>query len=80
MMNVKVWNMPTSASFHLCSVLIFIKLVQVRVPLAHTYNPSFSEGRDQEDFGLKPAQANSSQHPILKKLITKKGLVEWLKG
>jgi hypothetical protein len=28
---------------------------------------------------LKPAQANSSQDPILKKPITKKGLVEWLK-
>jgi hypothetical protein len=28
---------------------------------------------------LKPAQANSSQDPILKKFITEIGLVEWLK-
>jgi hypothetical protein len=30
------------------------------VLMAHTYNPSYSGGRDQEDHGLKPAQANSS--------------------
>jgi hypothetical protein len=33
--------------------------------VAHTYNPSYSEDRDQEDLGLKPAQANSWQDPIL---------------
>jgi hypothetical protein len=50
------------------------------VPVAHTYNPSYSGGRDQEDHGSKPAQANSSRGPILKKKkITKIGLVEWLK-
>jgi hypothetical protein len=27
-----------------------------QVPLAHIRNPSYSEGRDQEDPGLKPAQ------------------------
>jgi hypothetical protein len=43
---------------------------------AHTCNPSFSGGRDQEDRSLKPAQANSS---YLKKNHHKKGLVEWLK-
>jgi hypothetical protein len=48
--------------------------------VAHAYNPSYSGGRDQEDHGLKPAWANSSQDPILKKKkIRKKGLVEWLK-
>jgi hypothetical protein len=47
--------------------------------VAHTCNPSYSGGRDQEDQGLKTAQANSSRDPILKKTITKKGLVEWLK-
>jgi hypothetical protein len=26
------------------------------VPVAHTCNPSFSGGRDQEDHGLKPAR------------------------
>jgi hypothetical protein len=53
------------------------------VLVAHAYNPSYSGGRDQADHGLKPAQANSSQDPISKKniyIITKKGLVEWLKG
>jgi hypothetical protein len=47
--------------------------------IAHTCNPSYSGGRDQEDYGLKPAQANSLRDPILKKTNTKKGLVEWLK-
>jgi hypothetical protein len=27
--------------------------------VAHTYNPSYSGGRDQEDRGSKPAWANS---------------------
>jgi hypothetical protein len=47
----------------------------------HTWlcNPSYSEGRDQEDSGSKPAQAKSSQDPISKKTFTKIGLVEWLK-
>jgi hypothetical protein len=27
--------------------------------VAHAYNPSYSGGRDQEDRGSKPAQANS---------------------
>jgi hypothetical protein len=35
--------------------------------MAHTCNPSYSGGRDQEDRGLKPAHANSSRDPILKK-------------
>jgi hypothetical protein len=47
--------------------------------VAHSYNPSYSEGRDQEYQSSKPAQGNSSKNPILKKPITKKkGLVEWL--
>jgi hypothetical protein len=29
--------------------------------MAHAYNSSYSGGRDQEDCGLKPAQANSSE-------------------
>jgi hypothetical protein len=48
------------------------------VLVAHACNPSYSGGRDQEDHSSKSAQANSSQDPILKTLITKKGLVEWL--
>jgi hypothetical protein len=47
--------------------------------VAHTCNPSNFGCRDQEDHGSKPVQANSSQDPILKKPITEKGLVEWLK-
>jgi hypothetical protein len=43
--------------------------------VAHTYNPSYSGGGDQEDHALKPALANSFQDPSQKK----KGLVEWLK-
>jgi hypothetical protein len=47
--------------------------------VAHTCNPSYTGGRDQEDHGLKTAQANSLQDPILKKTLHKKGLLEWLK-
>jgi hypothetical protein len=35
--------------------------------MGHACNPSYSGGRDQEDRGLKPAQANSWQDPISKK-------------
>jgi hypothetical protein len=49
------------------------------VPVAHSYNPSYSGGRDQEDCSLKPAWANSSARPYLKKPFSKIGLVEWLK-
>jgi hypothetical protein len=35
-------------------------------------DPSYSGGRDQEDFSSKPAQTNSLRDPILNKLITKK--------
>jgi hypothetical protein len=34
---------------------------------------------DQEDSGSRPAQANSSQDPVLKKTHHRKGLVEWHK-
>jgi hypothetical protein len=43
----------------------------------HAGYPSYSEGRDLEDQDSKPAQANSSQDPISKKPITKKG---WWSG
>jgi hypothetical protein len=35
--------------------------------VAHVCNPCYSGGRDQEDWDLKLAQANSSGHPISKK-------------
>jgi hypothetical protein len=55
-----------------------IKLNQM--PVAHTCNPSYSGGRDQEDRGLKPVWVNSSTRPYLKKTLHKKiGLVEWVK-
>jgi hypothetical protein len=44
--------------------------------VAHAYNPINPGGRDEEDCSSKPAQANSSQDPILKKIHHKKGLVE----
>jgi hypothetical protein len=47
------------------------------VLVAHIYNPGYSGGRDQEDRGSKPAQANSSLDPILKISNTKKG---WQSG
>jgi hypothetical protein len=47
--------------------------------IAHTCNSSYSGSRDQEDHGVKPAWANSSQRSYLKIPNTKKGLAEWLK-
>jgi hypothetical protein len=41
--------------------------------MAHSCNPSYSGGRDQEYQNSKPAQANRSRDPILKKPFTKKG-------
>jgi hypothetical protein len=35
--------------------------------VTHTCDPSYSGGRDLEDLGLKPAQANSSRDPISRK-------------
>jgi hypothetical protein len=41
--------------------------------VAHACNPSYSGGKDQEDHGLRPAQANISRDPISKNPITKQG-------
>jgi hypothetical protein len=48
------------------------EIILKRMPVAHAYNPSNSRGRDQEDPGLKPAQANSLKAPISKKKKKKK--------
>jgi hypothetical protein len=48
--------------------------------VAHTCNPSYSGGRDQEDHGSKPAQANSLQDPILKKTHHKERASEAAQG
>jgi hypothetical protein len=58
-------------------VFIFSQILCLKVILnfelvAHTYNPSYSGGRDQEDLCSKAAWANSSQDPILKKPFTKR--------
>jgi hypothetical protein len=45
--------------------------------VAEACNPSYLGGRDQEDSGSKPAQANSSQDHILKIPNPKKG---WWSG
>jgi hypothetical protein len=47
-----------------------------RTPVAHTCNPSYSGGRDQEDRVSKPTW---SVRPYLEKPLREKGLVEWLK-
>jgi hypothetical protein len=56
-----------------------VKKKKSQVLVAHACNPSYSGSRDQEDRGLKPAQANSSARPCLKKPFTKIGLVKWFK-
>jgi hypothetical protein len=48
-------------------------------PLAHTYNPSYSGGRDQEDHGSKSAPGKQFSRSYLKENHHKKGLVKWLK-
>jgi hypothetical protein len=51
-----------------------------QVLVAHTYNLSYSGGRDQEDCGSKPSWAKNPMRPYLKKTLHKKiGQVEWLK-
>jgi hypothetical protein len=42
-----------------------------QISVAHACKPSYSGGRDQEDHGLKPAQANSAMRPYLEKPFTK---------
>jgi hypothetical protein len=52
------------------------------VPVVQACNPSYSEGRDQEDQGSKPALHKKFLRPYLEKTHqthTKKVLVEWLK-
>jgi hypothetical protein len=48
----------------------------IQVLVVHTCNPSYSGGRDQKYCDSKPAWANSSKDPILKKPFSKKGLME----
>jgi hypothetical protein len=57
---------------------MFLSNKKQSMSCAHACDPSYLGGRDQEDHSSKPAQANSSQDPISKKPIIKKGTVEWL--
>jgi hypothetical protein len=46
---------------------LFLKIILLRQALvAHTYNSSYSGGRDQKDLGSEPAQANSWRDLISK--------------
>jgi hypothetical protein len=45
-------------------------IFKLGVRVTHACNPSYSGGRDQDDHGSKPGQANSLGSPISKKLIT----------
>jgi hypothetical protein len=56
-----VKDMAKSLKIHLSQALVS----------ARACNPSYSGGKDQKDCGLKPAQANSSARPYLKKPFTK---------
>jgi hypothetical protein len=55
--------------FHLTAFRIAI--IKNKSPVAHACIPSYSRGRDQENFSLKPARANSSRDPISKKNLKK---------
>jgi hypothetical protein len=52
-----------------------------QAPMAHSCNPSYSGGGDQENHTLKPARAKLFWEPLSqkKKKNHKKGLAEWLK-
>jgi hypothetical protein len=51
--------------------------IRLREEMAHTCNPSYLRGRDQEDRSSKPAWANSLGHPMSKNPITTNWAVEW---
>jgi hypothetical protein len=56
--------------------LIFKKESINQTPVAHTCNPSYSGGRDQEDGGSKLTRANKLTKLYLKNGLTQKGLIE----
>jgi hypothetical protein len=49
------------------------KMIPRWAPAAHTYNPSYSGGRDQEDHNSKLALSDISQDPISKSPSQKQG-------
>jgi hypothetical protein len=70
----KLWNLPRCSS----TDEWIKKMWSSQALVAHACNPGYSGGRDQEDHGLKPAWANSSQDSLSRKPIThtQKELVE----
>jgi hypothetical protein len=67
---------------YLHSYWLFLTKTECNMPGTSVYNPSYSGDRDQEDRSSKPAQANSSQDPVLKNSITHththtQRLLEW---
>jgi hypothetical protein len=64
-----LWN--SGKENHRASVISHnIRCEGSQAPVAHTCNPSYSGGRDQEDCGPTPAQANTSAKPYLEKPFT----------
>jgi hypothetical protein len=53
-------------------VLIYENRIISQVPVVHTCNLSYSEGRDQEDHGSKPASGKQFRKPYLEKTHHKK--------
>jgi hypothetical protein len=47
--------------------------------VAHTCNPNYSGGRDQEDLSFEDSLGKQLSRPYLKKPQHKIGLPEWLK-
>jgi hypothetical protein len=69
-----------------CPVIVWdgvLRTFSLGQPWISVLQNSFSRvaritGRDQENWGSKPTQANSSMRAYLEKPFTKTGLVEWL--
>jgi hypothetical protein len=52
--------------------MLIKNLCTSQVSVAHACNPSYSGGSNQEDWGSKPAQANSLRNPNVKIPDTKR--------
>jgi hypothetical protein len=63
--NLKDWHSGKRATLS-SNPSTIIKKTKNWALVAHAYNPSYSGGRDQEDLGLKPAQAKF-RSPYLEK-------------
>jgi hypothetical protein len=72
-LGLQVWAAGTKQ----IGFLMGIRTLGSQALVAHACNPCYSVGRDQENCGWKPAQANSLGEPISKKPNTKKG---WWSG